>query len=68
MDVGQNGRSMAAVREMIKDPSRPACIPVAVTPPFVPGGTCLHGDVIRRGFEVASMPSSEENVSAATAA
>jgi hypothetical protein len=52
----------------MNEPSSPAWIPVAVTPPLVPGGTVLHGAVIKRGFVVASIPSSEENVSAATAA
>ena len=33
-------------------------------PPLVPGGTCLHGAVIRIGFCLASMPSSDASVSA----
>lgn len=52
----------------MKDPKRPALIPVAVTPPLVPGGTMRHGFVIRRGLDFARMPSSDEKVSAATAA
>lgn len=66
--MGQNGSRTAAVADKMNEPRRPACIPVAVTPPFVPGGTVRHGAVIRRGLDVASIPSSEENVSAATAA
>jgi hypothetical protein len=68
MFAEQNGSRRAAVAERMKDPRRPACIPVAVTPPLVPGGTTRHGDVIRRGLVVASIPNSDEKVSAATAA
>jgi hypothetical protein len=50
-------------------PSIPASRPVAVTPPFVPGGTTRSvGEVISRGFDLERIPSSEEKVSAATAA
>lgn len=59
---------MLAVADSIKDPRRPAFIPVAVTPPLVPGGTTRHGLVMRRGWDLARMPSSDEKVSAATAA
>src|SRR6266480_4056023 len=67
-DVEQNGISRVAVTLMIEAPRRPACIPVVVTPPLVPGGTLRQGEVIRRGGEVERIPSSEEKVSAATAA
>jgi hypothetical protein len=54
---------------MVKAPSRPARRPVAVTPPLVPGGTTRRvREVIRRGFDLERIPSSEEKVSAATAA
>lgn len=60
---------MADVKETMNEPSRPAPSPVTVTPPFVPGGTSRRlREVIRRGFDLDRMPSSEENVSAATAA
>lgn len=60
---------MADVRATVKEPSRPAPNPVAVTPPLVPGGTSRKlSEVIRRGLDLERMPSSEEKVSAATAA
>jgi hypothetical protein len=60
---------MADVRATVNDPRRPAPKPAAVTPPFVPGGTSRRvRDVIRRGFDLDRIPSSEEKVSAATAA
>ena len=65
---GQKGRRSAAVTDIMNDPSRPAARPVTVTPPFVPGGTVRQGAVMRRGWEGERMPSSEEKVSAATAA
>lgn len=68
VSVGQKGRRIAAVSEIMKEPRRPACMPVEVTPPLVPGATLIHRRVMRRGLEVARMPSSEEKVSAATAA
>ena len=46
----------------------PAASPVVVTPPFVPGGTVRHGAVMRKGLVTERIPSSEEKVSAATAA
>lgn len=46
----------------------PAANPVVVTPPFVPGGTVRHGAVMRKGLVLERIPSSEEKVSAATAA
>jgi hypothetical protein len=64
----QKGMSKVAVALMIDDPTSPAYIPVAVTPPFVPGDTMRQGAVIRRGLVVDRIPSSEEKVSAATAA
>jgi hypothetical protein len=64
----QNGTMSVDVAEIIKDPSRPAPRPIAVTPPFVPGGTTRHGAVMRRGFDLERMPNSDEKVSAATAA
>lgn len=67
--LAQNGRTAADVAETMNDPKRPAPRPVAVTPPFVPGGTSRRfNEVIRRGLDFERMPSSEEKVSAATAA
>ena len=60
---------MTDVNAMIKAPKKPASVPVKLTPPLVPGGTSRKfQDVRRRGFPVERIPSSEENVSAATAA
>ncbi|KAI7134513.1 hypothetical protein KC352_g30714, partial [Hortaea werneckii] len=42
--------------------------PSIVTPPFVPRATFRQGAVIRNGLPLARIPSSDENVSAATAA
>ena len=54
---------------MVAAPSSPARVPRAVTPPLVPGGTFRNvRDGRSRGWEEERMPSSEENVSAATAA
>jgi hypothetical protein len=65
----QKGRSMTEVIAIVKAPKKPARMPVAVTPPLVPGGTCRRErEVMRRGLEWERMPSSEEKVSAATAA
>ena len=51
------------------EPRRPARVPVSVTPPLVPGGTFRRvGDVMRRGWLLERIPSSELKVSAATAA
>lgn len=67
--LAQNGRTAADVAETMNEPRRPAPRPVAVTPPFVPGGTSRRfNEVIRRGLDFERMPSSEESVSAATAA
>lgn len=67
--TGQNGSKIADVRAIVKAPKSPAAIPTIVTPPFVPGGTSRRfQDVISRGLLFEMMPSSEENVSAATAA
>lgn len=65
----QKGSTRADVAATENEPSRPAASPTAVTPPFVPGGTCRRvREVMRRGLDLARMPSSEEKVSAATAA
>lgn len=54
---------------MLNAPSRPANKPSGVTPPLVPGGTRRKvGEVSSRGELWDSMPSSDEKVSAATAA
>ena len=54
---------------MVKAPRRPARIPAAVTPPFVPGGTTRRvGEVMSRGFDLERIPSSDAKVSAVTAA
>ena len=55
---------MSAIEKL---PSAPASRPVSVTPPFVPGGT-VRSVVISLGWDLDRMPSSEEKVSAATAA
>lgn len=66
---GQNGSSAADVSATVKAPRRAARRPVAVTPPLVPGGTTRKvREVMRRGFDLERMPSSEAKVSAATAA
>ena len=54
---------------MIEAPRKPAEVPKMVTPPFVPGGTVrkFH-EVSSLGFSLDKMPSSDEKVSAATAA
>ena len=50
-------------------PAKPANVPTSVTPPFVPGGTCRRfQDVRSLGLLLESIPSSDENVSAETAA
>lgn len=67
--LGQNGRMSEDVRATENEPRRPAPRPATVTPPFVPGGTSRRvREVIRRGFDFDRIPSSEEKVSAATAA
>lgn len=68
-DDEQKGISHADVAATMNAPKAPARRPVPVTPPFVPGGTTRRvGEVIRRGFDLERIPSSEEKVSAATAA
>lgn len=57
-----------ATKDIASEPYMPAASPVVVTPPFVPGGTVRHGAVMRKGFVLERMPSSDEKVSAATAA
>jgi hypothetical protein len=53
----------------MSEPRNPATRPQIVTPPFVPFGTFRKlGEVISRGWLSDKMPSSEEKVSAATAA
>lgn len=65
----QKGTNRTDVRAIKNAPRTPAKSPASVTPPLVPGGTTRRvGDVIRRGGDFERMPSSEENVSAATAA
>lgn len=65
----QNGRRTAEVTPIVEAPNEPARIPVPVTPPFVPGGTTRSvGEMMSRGLDFERMPSSDENVSAATAA
>ena len=54
---------------MTSAPKTPATSPIRDTPPFVPRGTFLSvNEVMRRGSPEDRMPSSEEKVSAATAA
>ena len=65
----QNGSRIADVNAIVKAPRKPAIVPSNVTPPFVPGGTLRRfHDVSSRGWLFDKMPSSEEKVSAATAA
>jgi hypothetical protein len=66
---GHHGVETRAAAAMMLAPSAPANRPQRVTPPLVPRGTLRSvGEVNRRGVEVERMPSSEEKVSAATAA
>lgn len=67
--TGQKGSSTTDVRAMVEAPRKPAIVPQKVIPPLVPGGTWRKFQEVRslgRLFE--SIPSSEEKVSAATAA
>lgn len=65
----QNGIRITDVRATTKAPAKPASVPTSETPPFVPGGTWRKfQDVRSRGLLLERMPSSEEKVSAATAA
>lgn len=60
---------MTDVKAIMKAPPKPANVPASVTPPLVPGGTWRKlQDVRSLGLLLESMPNSEENVSAATAA
>lgn len=69
VDVEQYGRRKSAVTVMMSEPRAPAIRPQVVTPPLVPGGTRRRrSEVMRRGWVLERMPSSEEKVSAATAA
>ena len=65
----QKGKRITDVDAIVNAPKKPANVPVRVTPPFVPGGTLrkFH-EVISLGLLLDKIPSSEENVSAATAA
>jgi hypothetical protein len=66
---GQNGINAIDVVTIMSDPRRPAASPYTVTPPFVPGGTFRKViEVMSRGGDFERIPSSELNVSAATAA
>ena len=57
------------MRAIISAPPKPANVPAAEIPPFVPGGTRRKVQLVRRrGWARERMPSSEEKVSAATAA
>ncbi|KAI6870397.1 hypothetical protein D0864_07862 [Hortaea werneckii] len=64
----QNLNAKTAVTVKRHDPSAPYPNPSIVTPPFVPRATFRQGAVIRNGLPLARIPSSDENVSAATAA
>ncbi|RMZ01244.1 hypothetical protein D0860_07685 [Hortaea werneckii] len=64
----QNLSAKTAVTVKRHDPSAPYPNPSTVTPPFVPRATFRQGAVIRNGLVRDRMPSSDENVSAATAA
>ena len=67
--VGQKGNKMVEDKAIVSAPKRPARVPKGVTPPFVPGGTLRKvREVRRRGCDVERIPSSDEKVSAATAA
>ena len=57
------------VKAIVKAPAKPDNVPTSVTPPLVPGGTWRKfQDVSSLGLLLERMPSSEEKVSAATAA
>lgn len=65
----QNGRRITEFKAITNAPRNPASVPIKLTPPLVPGGTSRKSqEVSRRGLLFDRMPSSEENVSAATAA
>ncbi|KAI7158069.1 hypothetical protein KC324_g13804, partial [Hortaea werneckii] len=64
----QNVNAKTAVTVNNHAPNAPYINPSIVTPPFVPRGTFRQGAVIRNGVVADKIPSSDENVSAATAA
>ncbi|KAI6824193.1 hypothetical protein KC342_g11682, partial [Hortaea werneckii] len=64
----QNLNAKTAVTVNNHAPNAPYINPSIVTPPFVPRGTFRQGAVIRNGVVADKIPSSDENVSAATAA
>lgn len=65
----QNGSRSADVNAIVNAPRKPAAVPSSVTPPLVPGGTSRKfQDVMSLGLLGDRIPSSEEKVSAATAA
>ena len=65
----QKGMTITDVKATMEAPAKPARVPANVTPPLVPGGTWRKfQDVRSLGLLLERMPSSEENVSAATAA
>lgn len=67
--TSQNGRKITEVKAIMNAPRKPANVPVKLTPPLVPGGTSRKfQEVSRRGLLFDRIPSSEEKVSAATAA
>ena len=67
--IGQNGNSSTETKAIVDAPKKPAMVPRNVIPPLVPGGTSRKlNEVNSRGLVLDKMPSSEENVSAATAA
>lgn len=65
---GAKYKARIATKVSWKEPKAPNSRPPIVTPPFVPRGTRFQGAVIKKGVVCARIPSSEENVSAATAA
>lgn len=66
--VEQKEMSEIDRRPIMKLPAIPLVRPASVTPPFVPGGTTRQGAVISLGWDLERMPSSDERVSAVTAA
>ena len=69
VSTSQKGRRTREVIAMTEAPPKPANVPVNETPPLVPGGTWrIFQDVRSRGLLLDRMPSSDEKVSAATAA
>ena len=65
----QKGMKITEVVAIIKAPPNPANVPVKEIPPLVPGGTSRKIQEVRSlGLLLESIPSSEEKVSAVTAA